>query len=379
MYGITTLLEAYTFWLNGEAEKKEKFAVSFSASKPMPSMLFVGLPSIQKYLNKRVFREEEIAYLHSLQKTDGKLLFSDRFIRFISTLTFDIKLEAPLEGVVFFPGQPIFKVSGNKIALSFYKRIIEYYLPRQVGIATETERVASMIAPSYVVFENCSTSYEVESELDTRSAFVGGAVATLDLFASVTYNIPLFYVEEGMNLKVIDVYDKNLGMKISSLSGSNEIFLKGSITTEFIEEFFYPTPSVKGVFLDPSQLRISPLKVCYHYYRNQEVLDSEFQIYRFSHKGLFIGDIVTKNILSLNKKTIFGKFHSSLDKQPLLHNVTEVEGESSGSVKARIIKNMRSLPCKYRGKDALKSYPIRFFKEHQSLVKKESFSNTRLA
>lgn len=379
MYGITTLLEIYTFWSNNEAEKEGEFAVSFSASEPISSMLLIGLPSIKKYLNKRVFRDEEIAYLHSLQKADGKLLFSDRFIRFISNLTFDIKLQAPLEGVVFFPGQPIIKVSGNKIALSFYKRIIEYYLPRQIAVATEAEWIASFIAPAYVVSENGSTSFEVESELDTRSAFLGGSVASLDLYAAVTFNIPLFYVEQGKSLKFIDACDKNLGRMMASLNAEDEIFLKGAITREFIEEFPYYTPSLKGVLLDPSELRMTLPKICYHYYRNQEVLDSEFQIYRFLHKGLFIGDIITKNILSLNKKTIFGKFHSSLEKQPLLQNVTDVGQESITSVKSRVIKNMRSLPCKYRGKHALKTYPIRIFKEHQSLVKKESLSNTRFA
>ncbi len=379
MYEITTLLEIYTFWSNGRAEEEEKFAVSFSVSEPISSMLFIGLPSIKKYLNKRVFRDEEIAYLHSLQKSDGKLLFSDRFIRFISTLTFDLKLEAPLEGVVFFPGQPVFKVSGNKIALTFYKRIIEYYLPRQIVIATQTEQVASFIAPVYVVSENCSTSFEVESELDTRSTFLGGAVATLDLYAAVTFNIPLFYVEQQRDVRFIDACDKNLAMKMSSFNDCDEIFLKGAITRDFIEEFPYPITSLKGVLLDPSKIRLSPPKVCYHYYHNQEVLDSEFQIYRFSHKGLFIGDIITKNILSLNKKTIFGKFHSSLEKQPLLHHVIDGGEESISSIKSRVIKNMRSLPCKYRGKDALKTYPIRIFKEHQSFVKKESFSNTKLA
>jgi len=379
MYGITTLLEAYTFWLHSEAEEKEEFAVSFSTSESISSMLFVGLPSIKKYVTKKVFRNEEIAYLHSLQKADGKLLFSDKFIRFISELTFDIQLQAPLEGVIFFSGQPILKVSGNKIALSFYKKIIEYYLPRQISIATETERLAFLIAPAYIVSENSSNSYEVESGLDIRSAFLGGAFATLDLHAAVTYNIPLFYLEQKMNLKVINVLDKHLGSYSSNFSGFDENFLKGPITKEVIEESTIGLPIVKGVILDPSLLIRNLLKVSYHYYRNQVVLDSEFQIYRFSHKGLFIGDILTENIFSLDKKSIFGKFHSSLEKQPLLHNVLDLKEESITSIKSRIIKNMRCLPCKYQGKEALKAYPIRIIKEDQSHVKNESLSNTRFA
>ncbi len=379
MYGISELQEVYSLWKANEGSAIEKFAVSFTSLEQRQPLIFVGLPSITKYLGKRIFRDEEIFYLHSLQQEGGRLLFPDKFIKYLSLITYEVQMEAPKEGVIFFSGEPIIKVVGNVLILTFFKKIINHYLPRQIQICSEVEKIVSYIAPSFVSIENCSSSYRLDNALDARSAYIGGAIATEDLFAAVSFNIPICYHDDDTSLVFLDVCDPLFMKKYSSVDSDQKIFLKGRITKEFLEEFPFYGVELKGASINLLGLSETLVTARFHYYRNSDILDEDFHLYRFSYKGLIVGDILTSPDQIDKKKTFFGKYLVNLIKVDLLQDVTSYEEELSVMTRNRALRSMQQLPCKYRGEESDFTYPIRILKKEHDQVRVESFSNTRFA
>jgi hypothetical protein len=378
MYGISMLQEVYSLWEKGKVNKIEEFAVSFKSKDRNKPLIFNGISSLRKYLGKAVFSLEEIAYLHSLQKKSGKLLFNEKFINFLSALVFDLKIETPLEGELFFSGEPVMKVSGNEVVLLFFKKLLEHYLPRQIYLTTEVEKIVSTISPAYVITENTFCPYKEELLLDTRSGYLAGACATEDLTSAVNFNIPICFMDKKAKITFLNVNDKNFTKNLSEVSGEEKIFLKGKITKEFIEEFPYYGPKLKGVLLDLSNFNEKAIQVVFHYYRNLEVLSSDFRIFRYFHNGLYFADILSNYEEIEKKKTIFGKYVSSLKRKELLHDICFFEEETTFSIRARVMQNMRLLPCKYRSLEKESFYPVRILRKFSHNTE-ESLSNTRFA
>jgi hypothetical protein len=378
MYTISELQQLYDQWISGQTSRKDKFAVSFYGSNHHQPYIFCGLNSLKMYIGKKIFQDKEIAYIHSLQKEGGKLIFCDGFIKFLSELTFDLKIESLSEGSLFFQGQPILKVEGLKCILSFFKGVISYYLPREIFIATEIEKIASFIAPVPVIVQNSFRSLESEGEIDVRSAYIGGAAVTEDLSAAIKFNIPICSHTQTDH-SVIDISKTNLVCAISKL-GENEPFMISSVLKkDDIEEVMCSMKSFKGAIVDLSKMKTEGLKVRYHQYRHGEILDPDFNIYRFSYKGLYVGDLIAAELELDERKTIFGKYVSLLRKEEIMCDIDDVYEESLDDQKRRVLTNFRRLPCKYRNGESKESYPIRILKKCQPQENSESLSNTMLA
>ena len=379
MYGIFELQEVYSLWKKDQGKSIEKFAVSFSYYEQKKPLIFVGLSSVVKYLGQKIFKDEEIFYLHSLQQKSGKLLFSDQFIRYLSLLRFELELHAPREGVIFYPGEPVMKVVGDVLILAFFKKILNHYLPRQIQICTEVEKIASYISPSFLTVENSSSSYVQENALDVRSAYIGGAVATEDLSAAVTYNIPMCYHRIDPLLVFLDVKDPLFTKKLSSVRPEQKIFLKGRVTKEFLEDFPFYAAELKGVSINLLEFSETLITTRFHYYRKSDILDEDFQLYRFVHKGLIIGDILTGATQINKKKTFFGKYLATISQEEILHDVTTYADEPAALTRGRALRSMQQLPCKFRGEERGGDYPVRIIRKESDQENCESLSNTSSA
>jgi hypothetical protein len=378
MYGILQLQEIFYLWKKIKGKREEQFAVSFKSKDKSKPLIFNGIFCLRKYLGQAIFSKQEIAYLHSLQKKSGKLLFEEQFIHFLSSLTFDVKIVAPLEGEIFFPGQPIIKVLGDQIVLVFFKKVIEHYLPRQIYLTTEVEKIISTTSSLDFIIENNFSTYNKDSNIDVRCGYIAGAVATEDLSSALHFNIPICFHENREKIKFLNVQDKNFLKNLSETNEGQSIFLKGKISKEFIEEFPFLGKKLKGVVLDLSNFNENFVEPVFHYYRNTEVLDTDFKIFRYSYNGLYIGDIIGGQEQIVRKKMVFGKYLPHLKRKQILHDICFSQEESVETIKARVVENKRLLPCKYKSYENPVSYPIKILKKY-SQRKQESLSNTKFA
>ncbi len=378
-YGILEIQEVFSLWKSGGREKEESFAISFSSTTKKTPLIYVGSSSIRKFLERKVFDDTEIAYLHSLRKSSGAFLFPDAFIKVLSELTFHLDIESPPEGTVIFPGEPVIKVSGGSLVLPFFKKLLAYYLPVQIQVATEVEKIMSFISPAYVVTENPEEITQKDENLNSASAYIGGAVACEDLSAAVAYKIPICFHDQGSDLIFLDISDKHFNQKVALLQQEDKVFLKGGVTLQFLEEYPYLISRLQGISISLTDLFPNTISMRIHLYKNCDVLDSEFMVYRFSHKGLYVGDILTSEKHIKRRKTAFGKPVAALSMEKILQKWNAQEKETIVQARSRALKSMRSLPCKYQGNYSKDVYPVRIACMSNAQENIESLSNTKLA
>jgi len=379
MLGIIELQEVFSLWKKNEWEKTVHFSISFAAKNQKQPLIFLGSSSIVHYLGKRVFSDEELFYLHGLQGSQGKLIFPDLFIKFLSSLTYDLKIKAPKEGSFFFPNEPIIKVVGKAAVLPFFKKWIQNVLPRQIQVATEVEKLASFIAPGVICIENSFNCGKEHFGGDEKSGYIGGAVATKNLSAAKMYHIPIFFPEENAPFVFLDNTDPLFNEKLGSIEEGAPLFLKGHVTKELLEKVSFYGKTIKGVLLDLRKVQDGEIASRFHGCKELHILDEEFQIYRFFYKGLALGDVLGTFEEMEKKKTFFGKYWGALNRVELLEDLSFYRDEPLSLIRNRVVKSMQQLPCKYRGEGERSFYPIRILKKKGVQESEESTSKTHCA
>lgn len=375
-YAISDLLDVYNLWKSGKNNQISEFSVSFSSSSSSP-LIFSGLSSVRDLCGKKVFSSEEIAYIHSLNK-GGKLFFEDRFISFISDLRFDHHLSSIFEGNIFFPNQPILKVKGRRLIFPLVKKFMSFYLPRQIAVATFIEKIVTKIHPVPLVVYNSQRSYENCEDLDIRSAFLAGASSTEDFSSSLKYSIPMAAYQLN-DAQRIHLNGENPINEIALLPPETDFILSGKVLDETLDGLAFHLKTFKAVCLDMADLEVPKIEIRFHNYQFSEILDKEFKIFRFSSKGLYAGDLLSRDAEMDDKKTIFGKYISSLDKERILFDHDEIAEDTLIDQKRRVVRVMRKLPCKYRFAFNDHSYPISIVKKCRTYESVDSLSKTRPA
>lgn len=112
-YHFTT---AYGYWLEGRADnpatfymfgRKEALGGGYSIAGGLE-----GLIDIVKRWQEHGFSEDDLNFLRSQKRPSGKPVFAEAFIQYLSEMEFKLKIEAQPEGGVFFPQEPVLRVSG---------------------------------------------------------------------------------------------------------------------------------------------------------------------------------------------------------------------------------------------------------------------------
>lgn len=378
-YGILEIQEVYSLWKAGDPEKKESFAVSFSSSIKNTPLIYVGSTCLRKFLKRKIFDGAHIAYLHSLKKSSGESLFPDAFIKLLSEAAFHLDIEAPLEGSVIFSGEPVLKISGRAMVMPFFKKLLSYYLPVQIEVATEVEKIRSYISPAYVVIESSESITQKDETFNSASAYIGGAIACEDLAAAAAFQIPMCYPDNNADLIFLNISDTGFNQKVALLQPEDKLFLKGGAILSRLEDYPYLISRLKGVSVSIANLCNNSVSMKIHEYTALDMLDKEFNVYRFSEKGLYIGDILTNSYEIAQKKTVLGRSTTSLEKKALLEKINTELGESISQVRSRALKSMRQVPCKYQGNYVKDRYPIRIVCKGLVQANLESELNTNFA
>src|SRR5438552_13343076 len=107
------LTMAYAYWKSGTHTKEAVFNLSFRKN-PFNGGFTVacGLAQVVEILENFSFDGSDLTYLAQLQGDDGKPLFEQAFLRYLSQLVFSCDVDAILEGTVVFPHEPLVQVRG---------------------------------------------------------------------------------------------------------------------------------------------------------------------------------------------------------------------------------------------------------------------------
>ena len=111
------LTMAEAAWRSGAARRDAVFHLFFR-KPPFGGgySIAAGLPAALDWLAGRRFDAEDLAYLATLEGAGGKRLFSEDFLKALSTMDLGVDVDAVPEGTVVFPQEPLLRVQGPVIA-----------------------------------------------------------------------------------------------------------------------------------------------------------------------------------------------------------------------------------------------------------------------
>lgn len=145
-----------------------------------------GLEQVVEQLRGFHYTKEDIDYLKSLK------LFSDEFISYLETMTFDCVVYAIPEGTPVFPRVPILTVKGPLIQCQLLETFVLNLINHQSLIATKSRRINLAAAGRSVMEFGARRAQGPDaSVLGARAAVIGGCMSTSNVLSAAKYNIPV--------------------------------------------------------------------------------------------------------------------------------------------------------------------------------------------
>lgn len=146
-----------------------------------------GLASALYYLQNLRFDRDSIAYLRSLK------LFSDDFLNHLGQLRFTGSVWAIPEGEVFFPNEPVIRVTAPIVEAQIVETFLLNAVCYESLIATKAARVVTAAHGRGVIDFSPRRDQGAEAAVKAaRSAFIAGAIGTSNVLAGKLYGIPVY-------------------------------------------------------------------------------------------------------------------------------------------------------------------------------------------
>jgi nicotinate phosphoribosyltransferase len=147
-------------------------------------LLFAGLEDVLRYLADFRFTSRDLDYL-------AQLGFAHDFLSYLKNLRFSADVWAMPEGSVFFPGEPVLRVTGSLIETQMVESVLLNIVNLSTAIATKASRIVSVAAGRGVYDFSLRRTHGVDASLKAaRSAFIAGFDGTSNVLASRLYRIP---------------------------------------------------------------------------------------------------------------------------------------------------------------------------------------------
>jgi nicotinate phosphoribosyltransferase len=193
---LTDLYEltmAFGYWRLGMAEREAVFYLSYREN-PFEGRYCVacGLAHLAEFLDAFHFSAEDLDYLRSLTGADGKPLFEEGFLRYLSGMRLTCDLDAVEEGRVVFPQQPLLRVRGPLSQAQLLESLLLNTVNFPTLVATKAARICHAAGDGRVLeFGLRRAQGESGALVASRAAYVGGCEATSNVLAGKLYGIPV--------------------------------------------------------------------------------------------------------------------------------------------------------------------------------------------
>jgi nicotinate phosphoribosyltransferase len=149
-------------------------------------LIACGLEDILNYLKGLRFAEDDLLYLRKQE------FFSEDFLKYLSDFRFKGDVWAMPEGTVFFPDEPIIRVTGSIIEAQIIESFLLNTVNLQSMIATKASRVALASQGKRVFDFALRRTHGRDAGIKVaRSSFIAGFSGTSNVLAGKLYNIPV--------------------------------------------------------------------------------------------------------------------------------------------------------------------------------------------
>ncbi len=187
------LTMAYGYWNEGIAEREAVFHHYFRQA-PFGGAFAVaaGLATAVEWLREFRLGPDDRDYLASLSGADGKPLFSGDFLRYLAALEIRCDIDAPAEGSLVFPQEPLARVRGPLLQCQLIETAWLNIVNFQTLIATKAARVGLAADGDPVLEFGLRRAQGMDGGLSaSRAAYVGGCAATSNVLAGKLFGIPV--------------------------------------------------------------------------------------------------------------------------------------------------------------------------------------------
>lgn len=190
LYQITM---AYGYWKNQMTEREAVFNLFFRKNPFNGGYTIAGgLAYVIDFLENFHFDPSDIAYLATLTGADGKPLFEEAFLDYLTRMRFTCDVDAVPEGTVVFPQEPLLRVKGPLIQAQLLETALLNMVNFQSLIATKAARVCQAAQGDPVLEFGLRRAQGIDGGLAaSRAAYIGGCAATSNVLAGKLFGIPV--------------------------------------------------------------------------------------------------------------------------------------------------------------------------------------------
>lgn len=180
-----TMLQAYFLEAMEQQATFELFVRKFPPTRNF--LVAVGLQQVLEYLEDLRFSTEDCAWL----ETTG--LFRPAFLEYLAALRFGGDVDAMPEGTVFFPDQPIIRVTAALPQAQIIETRLINLLQYQTLVASKAVRTVLVAEGRMLVDFGMRRAHGAEAALlAARAAYAAGYAGTSNVLAGLQFGIPVF-------------------------------------------------------------------------------------------------------------------------------------------------------------------------------------------
>lgn len=189
-------------------------------------LIACGLQQVIEFLETLHFNEDDIEFL----RQDGR--FNDSFLSSLNDLRFTGSIHALPEGTVFFPDEPIIRVTAPlPIAQLVETRIINI-LQFQTMVASKAARMKRFMPDKILVDYGLRRAHGAEAGLmAARASYIAGFAGTATVLAGKLYGIPLYGTMAHSYIQAHDS-EKSAFMNFAHSHPKNTVLLLDTFDTE---------------------------------------------------------------------------------------------------------------------------------------------------
>ena len=151
-----------------------------------------GLENAVRAVMDMRFSPDDLEFLRSLKASSGAPMFSETFLRYLSSFRFRGDIRAIPEGTIVFPNEPLLQVSGNLIECQMAESVLLCHINFQTLVATKAARIWEAANHGTIIEFGLRRSQGPNGALSAcRAAFIGGADSTSNVLGAALHGMPV--------------------------------------------------------------------------------------------------------------------------------------------------------------------------------------------